>query len=59
MVPLVEWLARPVGRRRPAGASSQDAGQKVGMGRRSGSGAGRRRGGSQAVRTASEALVSA
>ena len=71
-VPLVEWLARPVGAApTPPGASSQDAGQKVGdgqlgdgqnvgdgptVGDREPVGGG---GGSQAVRTASEALASA
>src|SRR6266404_3464491 len=72
-VPLVEWLARPVGAApTPPGASSQDAGQKVGdeqsvgdgqnvgdgptVGDREPVGGG---GGSQAVRTASEAPVSA
>src|SRR5882724_3793724 len=60
-VPLVEWLARPLGAApTPPGASSQDAGQKVGDGPKVGDrepvGGG---GDSQAVRTASEALVSA
>jgi len=66
-LPLVEWLARPVGAApTPPGASSQDAGQKVGDGQNVGDGpaVGDREpvggaGGSQAVRTASEALVSA
>jgi len=66
-VPLVEWLARPLGAApTPPGASSQDAGQKVGDGQNVGDGptVGDREpvggaGGSQAVRTASEALVSA
>jgi chromosome partitioning protein len=60
-VPLVEWLARPAeAAPTPPGASSQDAGQKVADGQTVGDrepvGGG---GGSQAVRTASEALVSA
>src|SRR5256885_367747 len=65
-VPLVEWLARPVGAApTPPGASSQDAGQTVGDGQSVGDGptVGDREpvgggGGSQAVQTASEALVS-
>jgi hypothetical protein len=60
-VPLVEWLARPAGAApTPPGASSQDAGQKVADGQTVGDrepvGGG---GGSQSVRAASAALVSA
>jgi hypothetical protein len=60
-VPLVEWLAGTLGAAQtPPGAPSQDAGQKVADGQAVGEAEPVQSGdGSQAVRTASEALVSA